>query len=270
MNLFLCILYGFIMGLSEFIPVSSGAQSQILQHILGAPYNDPVRDLVIHIFSLVAFFLVWRNPLESFVRDSNLRLFRNQGYQRGNRSTIDSRYIRSAILPMLITMIFGFYYSSDLSLPTISFILLIGGIILYLPERLLQGNKSARSMSSLDALLLGVSSGLGAISGLSRIGLGISLSMIRGADRKHALNWAYILSVSALVFTVFADLVRMCVSPITFTAGFSGYLFFAISSFAGSYLSVFLFRNVIIHRGLHAFSYYAWGMSLMAFILYLL
>lgn len=272
MNWFACIIYGLAMGFVEFIPVSSGAQGQILQEIFGATKPDPVRDLVVHIFSLSAFFFVWRNPLETFRQDRRMIQRGTRSNNQMYRGNADSRFVRSAVLPMLICMVLALYFNGNRGLPSTAILLLLGGVVLYIPERLLQGNKSARSMSALDAVLIGVASALGAIPGLSRIGMGISVSIMRGADRKHALNWAYLLSVSALILMTLGDLFNLIASPsgIFLCTGFGGYLLMAIFSFAGAYLSVFTMRNVIVHRGLHAFAYYSWGAALFAFILYLL
>ena len=271
MNWLACILYGLVLGFGEFIPVSNGAHALVLQKIFGTSLNDPVRNLIVHLFSLGAFFLVWRNPLDAIRRDARIvqrgARLHNQLY-RGNT---DSQFLRSAAVPMLLVMILLMFVWRTGQISTI-ILLLINGIILFLPERMLQGNKTSKAMSPLDGVLIGVAAALAVIPGFSRVGLSMSMGMMRGAEKKHALNWAYLLSVPALILLIGNDVVHLLFNPasISLSTGFGGYLLLGVSSFAGSYMSVFLIRNLIIHRGLHGFAYCSWGAALFSFILYLL
>lgn len=271
MNWFECIIYGLVSGFSEFIPVSASAQGQILQQLFGATGNDAVRDLLIHIFALIAFLIAWRNPLEAFRQNAYLAQRRSR-YGRRNRENSDTRFVRSCTVPMLLIMLLCFYFKGQKSLTTTAVVLFINGIVLYLPERMLRGNKSARGMSALDAWIVGAVGALSVIPGFSRVGLSLSASQILGADKKHSMNWAYMLCVPALLLLIGADLVAIVFGgqSLQLSTGFFGYLLISFFSFAGSYLSMYLMQNIILHRSMSAFAYYSWGSALFAFILYLL
>lgn len=271
MNWFQCILYGFVLGISEFIPVSSGAQGTVLQLLFGTGKNDAIRELIVHIFSLLGFLIAWRNPLSQLINNRYISS-RSGNRNRHIRENHDSRFVRSAMLPMLLIMILSFYFWGSIAVIPMVIVLILNGILLYLPERMLQGNKSSRSMSALDAWLVGIAGGLGATLGFSRVGLCISSAQMRGADRKNALNWAYMLSIPAMLLFIATDLVMLVFGSQThaYSTGFGGYLLMAISSFVGSYLSVYLLRNAVLNRSLSAFAYYSWGTALFLFILYLL
>ena len=271
MNWFQSLLYGFVCGFSEFIPVSASAQGQILQQLFGATGNDAVRDLLIHIFSLFAFMIAWRNPMEAIRRDT-YQPAHKAGYGRITGENPDSRFVRACAIPMLLTMVLCFYFKGTDSLTSTAVVLLVNGIILYVPERILRGNKSARSMSSMDAWIVGAASALCVVPGFSRVGMGLSAAQILGADKKHGMNWAYMLSVPALLLMISVNLVSMIFGgqSLLLTTGFGGYLLISIFSFVGSYLSVYLMKNIILHRASTVFAYYSWGSALFAFILYLL
>jgi undecaprenyl-diphosphatase len=266
------IIYGFVMGFSELIPVSSSAQNLILRQLFGASENDAFRELLIHIFSLSAFIFAWRGSLKVFQdRRYIARSRRGRSVVDYNRNS-DSRFVRAAVFPMLMVMIISLNFNNGNNLIRTAILLIVNGIVLYIPERILQGNKSARSMSSMDAWLVGIFSAVSVIPGFSRIGMGIAISQIRGADRKNALNWAYMLSIPALMLLIAGDLVTIIFSGqgIVFSTGFGGYLLISIFAFVGSYLAVYLMRSLILLRGLLAFAYYSWGAALFLFILYLL
>lgn len=271
MNWLQSILYGLVCGFSEFIPVSASAQGQILQQLFGTTGNDAVRDLLIHIFSLAAFMIAWRNPLET-IRQATYQPVRRTGHGRTIRVNPDSRFVRACVLPMLLVMVLCFYFKGKDSLTSTAVALLINGIILYVPERILRGNKSAKGMSTMDAWIVGAASALCVIPGFSRVGMGLSAAQILGADKKHGMNWAYMLCVPALLLMIGADLVAIVFGgqSLLLTTGFWGYTLIGIFSFVGSYLSVYLMKNIILHRASTVFAYYAWGSALFAFILYLL
>lgn len=266
-----CILYGLIMGISEFIPVSSSAQSRILLQLFGASGSDPLRSLVVHIGAIVAFIIIWRMPLDRFLPNT----VPGRGNSRNFRRPVvdaETRFIKAAILPMLGVMLLSLFVSNTTSSLMFVMLLIVNGIMLYLPGRMLQGNKGARAMSSIDAWLIGAAGALSIIPGLSRIGLQISVAQICGADRKHALNWGYALSVPALLLLICIDFVSLLFggASIAFSTGIFGYLLLAVFSFTGSALATYFTRNFIIHRGLSTYAYYSWGSALFVFILYLL
>lgn len=262
------ILYGLIMGISEFIPVSSAAQSRILQLLFGATANDPLRDLIVHISALCAFFVVWRSPLDALLSAPG----KPRGRGRHSVGNAQSQFIKAAMLPMLIVMLISIYLSPKVDSVLTAVFLVVNGIILYLPERMLQGNKTARSMAAFDAWIIGGAGALCVIPGFSRIGMCISAAQMRGADRKNALNWAYILSIPAMLLFIGADIAGLIFGngSIQLSTGLLGYLLLAVFSFAGCCLSVYFVRNFIIHRGLSIYAYYSWGSALYVFILYLL
>lgn len=272
MNWIQCILYGLTIGFSEFIPVSSFAQSKLLQTLFGNQGNDFIRDLLVHISSLVAFVIAWKGSIELFNRNITLSRRRRGNYGRENRELVDLRFIRAATFPMLLVMILGFYFTGGFGSTSMMLLLLIGGIILYLPERMMQGNKTARAMSAFDAWMIGAATALGVIPGFSRIGMTMSIAQMRGADKRHALNWAYMLSLPALLLLIGKDLAGIIFSfqIMTVSSSFSGYLLLIFSAFTGTYASVYFMRNIILNRGMIGFAYYSWGAALFGFILYLL
>ena len=271
MNWLQCIIYGLVCGFSEFIPVSASAQGQILQQLFGAAENDAVRDLLVHVFPLAAIIIARNSPLEAF-RAMQYPVNRKAGYSRSNRENPDSRFIRSCTIPMLLVMLLCLYFKGKDSLTSTALVLLINGIILYMPERMLRGNKTARSMSTMDAWIVGAASALSVNPGFSRFGITLSATQMLGADKKHGMNWAYVLCIPALLLMIGADFVAIVFGgqSLTLSTGFGGYCLISIFSFAGSYLSIYFMKNIILHRNLSAFAYYSWGSALFAFILYLL
>ena len=159
----------------------------------------------------------------------------------------------------------------DFRLPVTCLMLLINGIILYLPERMMQGNKNASGMSPFDSYLLGLCGGLSILSGFSGVGLILSAAISRGADRQKAWNWAILLMFPALAAEGVLDIVDL-ISGSGAAAGFGHffhYLLAGVFAFAAARGGIALMKKLIKSRNLSIFAYYCWGAALFSFLLYL-
>ena len=47
------ILYGFVSGLTEIMPVSSQANQYLMRQLLGVQQREPIRDMLVH-FAVIA------------------------------------------------------------------------------------------------------------------------------------------------------------------------------------------------------------------------
>lgn len=273
MNWLQSILFGLVSGLSEFLPISSRAHSDVLLHLFGLGDRDPVMLLIIHVAMLLALFGAMRPQLDQFEREKKLR-HRNRKRQDGQvlQALADRRVVNNAIIPMLILMILLRYILRlDIQLPLSSLLLLINGIILYLPERMMQGNKDASGMSQLDSYLLGLAAALCVLSGFSGVGLVLSVALFRGADRQKAWNWTLLLMFPALAAQGVMDIIDWIsgVGAIAGISHFFHYLLGGVSTYFAAWAGILLMKRLIRNGNPSVFAYYSWGAALFSFLLYL-
>lgn len=268
MSLLQSVLYGLISGLSELMPVSSAAHQSFLRELFGAP-KDPVMDMLVHISVLVALYFGARNLIDTFRREQHLLVRRaSGGIARGHLF----RFVRTAGLAIVVLLVvFTYTGSKSYSFLTVSLFCLINGFLLFIPGRMVQSNKDARHMTALDSILFGLFGALSAFPGFSRIGLCTSYAVARGADRQHALSWALLVSVPALVLMAIIDFIAIFTAApaITFITVI-GYVFAIAASFLGGYYSITIMKFLAVKVGYSAFAYYSWGMALFSFVLYLI
>ena len=271
MNWFESLIYGLLSGVSEFLPISSSAHQQILLHLFGVDARDPVRDFFVHIAILIAVITSCKPILDLIKRDRSIRDRNRQSVAYNFTALQDWRVVQGAILPMLIAMLFLRYairLSPNLFISAL--FLILNGIILFLPERMVQSNKDARSMSSFDSVLIGLSGALSVFSGLSRVGCTYSVSVARGAAKKHAFTWSVLLSIAALACTSFMDVVAMFSGvTVAFWSNLLPYILSGISAYFGCVFSISVMRVLITRPSNHGFAFYCWGASLFSLILYL-
>lgn len=271
MNWLESLIYGLLSGISEFLPISSAAHQQILLRLFGIDTRDPVRDFFVHIAILAAVITACKSFLELVKREQSIRDRNRHPVQHTFVALHDWRVVQGAVLPMLIAMLFLRYIiklSGNLLISAL--FLFLNGVILFLPERMVQGNKDGRSMSAFDSILIGLSGALSIFSGISRVGCTYSVAVARGAAKKHAFSWALLLSISALACLAFMDVVAMFSGvSVAFWSNFLTYILSGITAYFGCYFSITVMRILITRPSNHGFAFYCWGASLFSLILYL-
>lgn len=273
MSLLESIIYGLVSGLSEFLPVSSQGHQAIMMRLFGQDHRDPVRDILVHI-GLICALLVACRPLFLHLRREQVlskRRRRNRTYER--KGIFDLRLIKTAVIPMIVGMLVYIAtkrFEFKPILLTLFFI--INGVVLIVPEYMAHGNKDARVLTGWDGILLGFSSVLSSLPGVSRVGTMSALVTARGADRQASLNWIFALSLPALVMFIGFDVVNLIAQgfdPISFMV-ILGYLLAAVAAFGGGYFGIVILRYLSVQIGYAGFAYYSWGAAMFSFVLYLI
>lgn len=266
------IIYGFISGISEFLPVSSQAHQSLMLFMMGYEQRIPYIDLFTHIGALLGLVICCNSMLVRIRRDKVLaeRSRFNRRHRIMTTGICDLRVIRTGMIPLLIFLLSYLYFQRwESSLPSISLVLILGGVIMLIPKWIHSGNKDSRMFSLFDSLGLGFSGALSAIPGLSRVGMMLSFSGCRGADRISAYNWILLLSIPALTLFTGFDIIHF------FTMGSGGFSLFPalialISSAIGGYLSIQFMRYILVGVGYSPFGFFSFGCGLFTFLIYLL
>lgn len=274
MDIFAQLLYGLISGITEILPVSSQAHQALLRKLFGVAQREPLMDLMIHFGILMALITGCRTHISKLMRDQRMSVGvrKRAGVGRNLSGVYELRLVKAAALPLSVGL-FSYltFQQIEQSLLSVSVFLLLNGIMLYISGHMRQGNKEARSMTGLDGVLLGVSGAASAVPGISRIGIISCVAMARGADKRHSLNWALLLSIPALlVFMVIDILGILSVGIGTISASsILACIAASIAAFLGGYISILLLQFILVRVDLSGFSYYSWGLAMLSFILYL-
>lgn len=275
MDLFDSVIYGFVSGLSEVFPVSAQANQMVMRQIFGVTQKEPVRDLLVHIAILFGVLLACRGMFTKIRREQVMahRLRRNPSQIRSLKGVYDMRLIGSAMPIMLIGLFFTLFMGKIYDKrPLFSLMLLINGALSMIPVHRHQGNRDARSLTSLDGILVGLAGALSAIPGISRNGAIMFVALTREADKQNGLNWALILAVPAMAMLILVDFISM------FTVGVGvitlltvlGYFISMIAAFGGTYVGVSIIRLIVKEADYSGFAYYDFGLALFSFALYLI
>ena len=269
------ILYGLVCGFAEFLPVSSQAHRSILNCLFGVDQEEPLMVMFLHIGALLALIISSMSLLQRFQREMEIkRLARRRSRRQPDElALLDMSIVKTACTVLLIGFVFYFEAAAlHGNLPMVAIFLVVNGLILHVPLYLPKGNKDARTMSRLDAVLLGLGSALAMLPGVSRVGVSTSVGISRGATPQNAYKWALLISIPALVVHIVLDLVGV-VSAGLGQLDFSFILqciMCGCAAYIGAIGAISLMKMIVYRSGIENFSYYCWGAALFTFILYMI
>lgn len=273
-NWLLSLIYGAIGGFFEFLPVPPGAQQSLLLKLSGAEDTGWLR-LPVYIGCLLAVFLFYYSRLAKIQREKRIAAIavRKRKRQPDTTSLMESRLLRTAMIPLLISVVLIPWLSQYFRrIWVLAIILCINGAVILLPQYLSGSNKDARSLSPLDAFLVGLGGFLGVIPGMSRMAGMIACGKIRGCDQQYALDFTYLLSIPALALMCVTEVVVLVMGG---AGAFSGWMIlYGLLAFVGAAAAAMagiqLMRFLAVKIGFSGFAYYSIGLGMFTFILYLI
>ena len=267
------LLYGMISGLTEFLPISSLAHQTVFRTLFGWEYSA-----ILQFFVRLGVCAAAIIPNVPHIK----RLFKEQRIQatpkkRRRRhpdfgALMEIRVLRTATAVMLLSFLaYGFVADLHERLWLLVLLICVNGAMLYLPQYLPGANKQAQSLSGLDATLIGIFAGFGILPGISRIASTLYVALVRGADRKYAVNLAFLLAIPGLIGLLIFEGIALVTSGIAI----SGFMILkcvtaAVAAFFGGCWAMSLVRFMAVKVGFSGFAYYCFGLALFTLILYLI
>ena len=121
-------------------------------------------------------------------------------------------------------------------------------------------------MKATDAFLIGIMQGVAIIPGISRSGATISTGLLRGIKKELAFRYSFLLSIPAIIGALGLQLREAFLEqtlpshPLPWIGG-------ALVAAIIGYISLVLFRKIILGNKLHIFAYYCWTIGIISLII---
>ncbi len=272
------ILLGVLQGLTEFLPVSSSGHLVLAQHFLGLKEPLVFFDVMLHVGTLAAVLVAYREALSRLVVGGLSTLVKPQFYRNPIttvNASIELRYIWLLLLGTIPTGIIVVLFKTELEsffeeVQLVSIMLIVTGIILQLPRLRKHVKDSSESSSekvkSWHAPLVGIAQGCAVTPGISRSGTTISLALFLGIPAKTAAEYSFLLSIPAILGAVVFKIKDIGETTIPFHITAIGML----AAFIVGYIAL-RFLLVVLNRGQFSlFSYYCIALGLGSFLVALI
>ncbi|BBP46745.1 undecaprenyl-diphosphatase 1 [Thiosulfatimonas sediminis] len=254
-----------IQGLTEFLPISSSGHLILVPEILGWPDQGLAFDVAVHIGTLAAVVLYFRNDIWLMTRDWSRSLITRQ-------PTSNSRLAWWVILATLPAIAFGFLINNgieeSLRNPLIIAATTIGfGVLLWWSD--IKGAKirDEHSLSFKDIMIIGFAQAVALIPGTSRSGITITTALLLGLTPQAAARFSFLLSIPLILGAGLLKLKDLLESstPVQWEAMLGG----ALISFISAYIVIALFLKWINQVGMAPFALYRFALGALLIYLFI-
>ena len=142
---------------------------------------------------------------------------------------------------------------------------ILTGCILFISDKMPQGRKNARTMTVLDALMIGAAQAIATIPGISRSGSTITAGLATGQSRSHAMKYSLLMSVPAVLGANLLSLIKALKNGVDWSC-LPAYLVGTLVAMVVGYFSIIALQRMLHSGKFGKFSYYMWGIGIIALI----
>ena len=194
MDLIQALWLAIIQGLTEFLPISSSAHLILPSAILGWEDQGLAFDVAVHVGSLVAVLIYFKNDLALLLRAWFKTTF------QGADSNAESRMLWFIVLATIPTAIVGLVAGGFIelhlrSVAVIATTTIIFGLLLGWADWRYKGSLSLQAMSWKSACLIGIAQVLALVPGTSRSGITMTAALALGFDRNSAARFSFLMAI---------------------------------------------------------------------------
>ncbi len=252
-----------IQGISEFLPISSSAHLILPSEIFGWPDQGLAFDVAVHVGSLIAVIIYFRNDIVSLTQAWIDSVF----VRRHSPESHLAWYIILATVPAGLTgLLLGGMIELHLrSMSVIAFTTIFFGLLLAWADKRGKGERGINQFTWKSALFVGGAQALALIPGTSRSGVTITAALALGFDRETAARFSFLLAIPIIILSGgLKGLELLDAESVDWTMIAIGTVLSGITA----YLCIKLFLKVIQQIGMMPFVIYR--MLLGALLIYLI
>lgn len=278
MTLLEAVLLGILQGLTEFLPVSSSGHLVLAQTFLGLKEPLVFFDVMLHVGTLAAVLVVYRDAIWKLTI-GGLSTLTDIQFWRKPKSTFnastDLKFVWLILLGSIPTGVIAVLFKTELEsffheVRLVSVMLILTGVILQLPRLRKQeadsADDSTEKLRAWHAPLIGIAQGCAITPGISRSGTTISLALFLGIPAKTAAEYSFLLSIPAILGAVVLKIRDIGETTIPFYIVAAG----TLAAFIVGYIAL-RFLLVVLNRGKFSlFSYYCIALGLVSLLIALI
>lgn len=193
MNLFQAIVLGAVQGVTEFLPISSTAHLILVPWFMRWPDPGLTYDVALQGGTFVAVvWYFWKDIREMVI--AWLKSFRHLDLKGDPMQRLAWLVIVGSIPAGVAGILFEKQIETTLRSPYVIASTLIGvGLLLALAEKIAKHTKDLKSISWVDALMIGIGQACALIPGTSRSGATMTAAMFMGFSREAAARFSFLL-----------------------------------------------------------------------------
>lgn len=245
------VLLAFIQGIGEVLPISSSGHLILCRRLLGIVSTGLSIELVLHLASLLALFIYYRNVIFGLIKGTIKYIFyKNELFKN------DFIFVRGMIISLIPTCIVGYFFSDFLD-KFISYTMFIGcslilnGINLYL-IRNKNNDKKISDLSLFSFVKIGIGQCLGLVPGFSRSGSALSMCYREGLNKEDSKRFTFLMLFPLVMGSVILNFEDFLFSKDTVVLMIISFML----TFIITLFSIEILNKIIKENKIHYFCYY--------------
>lgn len=267
MELLKAVLLGVVQGLTEFLPISSSGHLVIFSELLDFQQQGVVFDVFLHLGTLLAVVLVFRNELREMIK-APFRVVSGNGDKESRQYLLWDVYVVIATLPAVFVGLFlKDQVESLFDSLIVVYTMLTLTALLMLASPLLK--ETGNRLNGRRSLIMGCAQACAILPGLSRSGSTIFIGMALGMNREVVAKFSFIMSIPAIVGAAVLHSGELLRHPpgldmmVNIGAG-------TVMSAVSGYFAIILLLDIVRRNRLQYFGYYCLCVAFLGFGLQLL
>ena len=241
------ILIAVVQGITEFFPISSSAHIALLEHLFGLFKPSLVREVVLHLATLLAILLFLRRRIWQLL----------QAWIKGEKLN----YLLGLVVGSIPAAFFGLIFKDTVeqafgSVRAIGLFMIINSLILLVSR---EGKEKEGELNWGKALLIGVAQALALFPGISRSGATITAGLLLGLRKEDAFDFSFLLAIPAILGASLLELKEMGAES------FQPYVLPFLVAFIAGYIALLLLRRIVKKQKFYLFAPYVIIIGAIAF-----
>ncbi len=259
------IILAIVQGLTEFLPISSSAHLILVPVILEWPDQGLVFDVAVHVGSLAAVIIYFRQE----VTVMTLAWFESVFQQRQSNDSKLAWWVVIGTIPAVIAgLLFKDIIETELRSPlVIASTTIIFGLLLAVADRAKNLFRDEYSLKLNDTIIIGLFQALALIPGTSRSGITMTAGLLLGLTREGAARFSFLLSIPIIVASGLFKTKDLIESSIPVEWGLL--LLAVVLSAVSAWTCIHLFLKLISRLGMMPFVIYRLVLGGFLFYLFL-
>jgi len=253
MDFYQLFILSLVQGLTEFLPISSSAHLILVPLLTGWDDQGLAFDVAVHVGTLSAVVIYFRNELFLMTRDWLLSI-------RTFKQTAESRLAWGVIIGTIpvgiVGLLFKDFIETSLRSPlVIATTTILFGLVLWWADARGKRQRDEYTLSYTDYIIIGCAQALALIPGTSRSGITITAGLFLGLNRAAAARFSFLLSIPAILLPGLLktlDLVGASESAMNWQTLFQGAFLSGITAF----LVIHYFLKLLERTGMMPYVYY--------------
>ncbi len=194
------LILGIIQGLTEYLPVSSSGHIEIGKVLFNYTAKDNLTlTVILHFATVLSTIVVMRVEI--------YKIFKGLFQFKKNKEFSFSLNVLISMIPAAFA---GFFFEDQMesffdgNILLVGFMLYITGLLLFLADK---AKATEKSISPLNAFIIGIAQAIAILPGISRSGATISSSVLLKIDKTEAAKFSFLMVIPLILGKVAKDLI---------------------------------------------------------------